>query len=239
MINWSELVNVLIRSLGSIVTLFIMSKLMGRKQISQLSTFDYIMGISIGSIAAQMTTATETEWFHFVSAMGVYVAVYMLIAVITVKSLWARKFFEGAPIILIQEGKIITKNLKSVHYEVNNLLEECRLEGYFDINDISMATMESDGRISLLAKVDKRPVNVGDMKLSPPPEGLVANIIIDGNIMGDNLKAIGKEEGWLLKELKKQNISSPQDVLLATCDVKDVCNIFLKSEDINVKHCLE
>ncbi|WP_171903808.1 DUF421 domain-containing protein [Cellulosilyticum sp. I15G10I2] len=239
MINWNDLVNVLIRSLGSIITLFVMSKMMGRKQISQLSTFDYIMGISIGSIAAQMATDAETEWFHFVSAMAVYVAVYILIAVITVKSLWARKFFEGAPIILIQDGKIISKNLKSVHYEVNSLLEECRLEGYFDINDIQMATMESDGRISLLPTVDKRPVNVGDLKLSPQPEGLVANLIIDGKVMESNLKAIGKEEEWLLKELKKQNIKSPKDVLLATCDVNGKFHVFLKNENINVRHCLE
>ena len=104
-------------------------------------------------------------WYHFVSTMVVYVAVYMLIAIVTVKSLWARKFFEGAPIILIQDGKIIRKNLKSVHYEVNSLLEECRLAGYFDINDIQIAAMESGGRISFLHYVDKRPVNTGDLGL--------------------------------------------------------------------------
>jgi len=239
MIDFAELWTIIIRSVVSIVTLFVMSKIMGRKQISQLSIFDYIVGISIGSIAAQMTVDGEIEWFYFVVAMAIYAGIYTLIAVVTIKSIWARKFFEGAPILLMQNGKIIYKNLRKVRYDVNNLLEECRQSGYFDINDLNMAVMESDGKISFLPKVDKRPVNVCDMKLSPELEGLVANIIIDGHIMSDNLEAIGKDEAWLIKQLKVKNVDSPEQVLLATCDINSTFNVFLKDESINVKHCLE
>lgn len=235
----AEFMEVVIRSIASILTLFIMTKLMGRRQISQLSMFDYVVGISIGSIAAQMTVDTDIEWFHSLTAMGVYVGVYILITLATVKSLWARKFFEGAPIILMQDGKIINKNVRKVRYDANNLLEECRLAGYFDVNDINLAIMESGGKISFLPKVQKRPVNVEDMGVLPAAEGLVANVIMDGHIMPDNLKAIGKDEKWLLKQLNEKKVTSPKDVLLATCDIQDTFNVFLKNEAINVKHCLE
>jgi len=230
---------ILFKSTASIITLFIITKLMGRKQISQLSMFDYIVGISIGSIAAQMTVDTQIGWFDFIVAMAVYGAIYTVIAIATVKSIWARKFFEGAPIILIQDGKLVTKNIRRVRYDVNNLLEECRVAGYFDVNDLDMAIMESGGKVSFLPKVDKRPVNVGDMNLSPLPEGLVANVILDGHIMPDNLQAIGKDENWVLKQLKEKAIASPKEILLATCDINDQFNIFLKDEDINIRHCLE
>lgn len=239
MIDYNELGSIMIRSVASITTLFVMSKVMGRKQISQLSIFDYIVGISIGSIAAQMTVDGDVEWFYFVIAMSIYAGIYTLIAIISVKSIWGRKFFEGAPILLMQDGKVIYKNLRKVRYSINSLLEEARLAGYFNINDINMAIMESDGKISFLPKVDKRPVSVEDMKLSPQPEGLVANVIIDGHIMPNNLEAVGKNEAWLLKELKKQDIKSPKEILLATCDINNTCNMFLKDEGINVKHCLE
>ncbi|MDF2614146.1 MAG: putative rane protein [Clostridia bacterium] len=239
MINFEELWVIVVRSIGSILALFVMSKVMGRKQISQLSIFDYIVGISIGSIAAQMTADSEIEWFYFVIAMSIYAGIYTLIAILTVKSMRARKFFEGAPILLMQDGKIIYKNLRKVRYEVNSLLEECRLAGYFDINDLNMAIMESDGKISFLPKVSKRPINVEDMQLSPKAEGLVANVIIDGHIMKDNLEAVGKNETWLIKQLKGKNVDSPEEVLLATCDINSTFNIFLKEESINIRHCLE
>ncbi len=238
-LNVMEYQVIVIRSVTSIITLFLLSKLMGRKQVSQLSMFDYVVGISIGSIAAAMTVDTEIKWYYFVTAMGIYAGIYILIAMASIKSLWARKFFEGAPIILIQDGKIICKNVKKVRYDINSLLEECRFAGYFDVSDINIAIMESNGKVSILPKLNKRMVTIGDLQLAVKPDGLVANVVIDGCIMTGNLKAIGKDEKWLLKEIKKQNVESLKEILLATCDVNDTCNLFLKNEDINVKHCLE
>ncbi len=234
----TRLIVIIIRSIVAVSTLFLLTKIMGRKQISQLSIFDYVIGISIGSIAAQMTIDTEIEWIDFVFAMAIFGLIDTLIAILTLKSIWARRFFEGDPVIIIQDGKIIEKNLKKIKFTVNEFLQECRIGGYYNIDDISMAIMESSGKISFLPKVEKRPVNVEDMDIAAKPEGLVANVIIDGNIMKNNLKIIGKNEVWLMKQLNMQDISSPKEILLATCDVNSTIRVFKKDEKIKEKKCL-
>lgn len=234
----ARLIVIIIRSIVAVSTLFVLTKIMGRKQISQLSIFDYIIGISIGSIAAQMTIDTEIDWIDFVAAMAVFGLVDILIAFLTIKSMWARKFFEGDPVILMQDGKIIEKNLKKIKFTVNEFLEECRIGGYYNVDDINIAIMESSGKISFLPKVEKRPVNIKDMNILAEPEGLVANVIIDGNIMESNLKVIGKNESWLLKQLNIQDIASPKEVLLATCDVSSTLRVYKKDENVREKKCL-
>ncbi len=236
--EWSRLITIVLRSVVAVLTLFFLTKMMGRKQISQLSIFDYIIGISIGSIAAQMTIDTEISWIDFLAAMAVFTLIDTLIAFLTIKSMRARRFFDGSPVILIQDGKIIEKNLKKIKFTVNEFLQECRISGYFNIDDINIAIMESSGKISFLPKTEKRPVIVKDMDITAEPEGLVANVIIDGHIMKNNLKAIGKNEEWLIKELKKQNIKSPKDILLATCDVQSRLKVFKKYEEVQEKKCL-
>lgn len=201
---------------------------MGRKELAQMSIFDYVVGISIGSIGAQMAFDIKEDWYDFLIVLIVYVTIHYLITWATIKSLWARKFFEGAPIIIMEEGKIIEKNLKRVHYDVNTFLEECRLAGYFDIADIHTAIMESSGKISFIIKdnnMDKQ-------------EFLVANLIIDGKVMHNNLTEVNKDIQWLQEEVRRQG-EEIENILLATYNHEQKLRVYMKMCDINISHVLE
>ncbi len=219
-INYNELFNVVIRGLLSLITLFLVTKLIGKKQVSQLSLFDYVIGISIGNFAAEMTINLESEELYGIIAVLLFGGIAYLVSVGTMKSIKLRRFFMGSPTILIEHGKILQDNFYKVKYDINDMLEQCRVNGYFDISEIDYAIVEANGELSILAKSEYLPVNRNDMKLKVSKNGLCANVIIDGKVMYNNLNKINKDEKWLNKELrlKGKDIS---DIILATVDIND------------------
>lgn len=219
---------ILWRAVFSVLILFLLTKLMGFRQISQLSFYDYIIGISIGSIAADMASDLQTDLIYTLVPMTVYALISVGLSFWTTKSIKARRVLSGKPIILIQNGEILMDGLKEARYDVNDLLAECRSAGYFEIGDLLIAVMEHTGNISFLPKEDKRPANPSDLNLTPPKEGMVANVVIDGQIMKRHLQAVGKEEQWLHKQLSAQGVTDVKRVLLATCDVNDQFNVYTK-----------
>lgn len=218
--DWMEVGDVILRALLSLVTLFLITKLLGKKQVSQLSVFDYVIGISIGNFAAEMTINIESQYMNGIVAVVVFGVVAYLISIWTMKSIIIRRFFMGVPTLLIQDGKLMEKNLKKVKFDMNDLLEECRSNGYFDIGEIKYAIMEANGTLSILPKDEYRTPTVRDMNLKVEKQGLCANIIIDGKIMYNNLEHIHKTEKWLLKELKIRG-TKLDDILLATVDINE------------------
>ena len=219
-INYNELFNVVIRGLLSLITLFLVTKLIGKKQVSQLSLFDYVIGISIGNFAAEMTINLESEELYGIIAVLLFGGIAYLVSVGTMKSIKLRRFFMGSPTILIEHGKILQDNFYKVKYDINDMLEQCRVNGYFDISEIDYAIVEANGELSILAKSEYLPVNRNDMKLKVSKNGLCANVIIDGKVMYNNLKKIKKDEKWLNKELKL-NGKDISDIILATVDIND------------------
>ena len=219
-INYNELFNVVIRGLLSLITLFLVTKLIGKKQVSQLSLFDYVIGISIGNFAAEMTINLESEELYGIIAVLLFGGIAYLVSVGTMKSIKLRRFFMGSPTILIEHGKILQNNFYKVKYDINDMLEQCRVNGYFDISEIDYAIVEANGELSILANSEYLPVNRNDMKLKVSKNGLCANVIIDGKVMYNNLNKINKDEKWLNKELrlKGKDIS---DIILATVDIND------------------
>ena len=163
-VNMVEILDVILRALISLIALFSVTKLLGKKQVSQLSLFDYVIGISIGNFAAEMTTDLDLPYTHGVVAVLIFGLVAYLVSVFTMKSISLRRFFIGTPTVLIQEGKILMKGLKQVKFDVNDLLEECRGNGYFDISQIEYALMEANGKLSILPKGENLPVTIKDMK---------------------------------------------------------------------------
>ena len=198
-LNYNELLNVVIRALISLITLFLISKLIGKKQVSQLSLFDYVIGISIGNFAAEMTINLESDEIYGIVAVILFGFIAYLVSILTMKSIKLRRFFMGTPTILIEHGKLIQDNFYKVRYDINDMLEQCRVNGYFDISEIEYAIVEANGELSILPKDENRPVTIKDMKLKPNKQGLCANVIIDGKIMYKNLEIIDKDEKWLLK----------------------------------------
>lgn len=238
MFNYKEILEVSYRALISLVALFLITKLLGKKQVSQLSLFDYVIGISIGNFAAEVTINLEAEWINGVVAVLIFGVVAYLVSILTMKSIVARRFFMGAPTVVIQNGKIIKESLKRVKFDINDLLEECRNNDVFDLNQINYALMEANGKLSILLKPEYLPLTPNDMKVKVNKNGLVANIIIDKKIMKNNLSQMGKDEKWLMKELKVKGVSL-EDVLLGTLDIDDKLTIYKQKENENVKNILE
>ena len=226
-----ELVRIFFTALGSVVVLFILTKILGNKQMSQLSMFDYINGITIGSIAAEMATSLEDDYLKPLVAMVVYAGAGFFISYITCKSIKLRRFFTGKSLILVDNGKIYEKNLLKSKLDLDDLLTQCRTSGYFNIADIQTALLETNGKISFLPKATTRPVIASDFGLSPNQEKLVANVIMDGKILQGNLKFTGNNEQWLQKQLKSQGVGNIKDVFLATCDCENNLSVYVKLND--------
>ena len=229
---------VVIRCIIAMTTLFFMTKLLGKKQVSELSLFDYVVGISIGNFASEMAINLEAEFFNAMLAIVVFGVLAYIISILTLKSLKLRKFFIGSPTILLEHGNLIYKNMKKSMIDVNDILSQAREMGYFDISEVEFAILEANGKISFLPKGEYKNINIKDMNLKIEKQGLCANVIMDGNIMNDNLNNIGKDEEWLLHELdvKGKNVS---DILLATVDINDKIVIFDRRKDIDSKKVLE
>lgn len=230
---------VVYRTFLSALTLFLLAKTMGRKQIGELNTFDYIIGITIGSIASEMTVNSDVSLINCIVAMAVFSLIGILISYGTTKSMFLRRFFTGCPIILIENGKIIEKGLNKARFDINDLLQECRINGYFDISEIAYAVMEANGRISFLLKSKYTPVTLSDMKIKASKKGLCVNLIIDGNIMMEHLKNINKDSAWLLTRLENMGYSDYSNILLASCDTKERITVYLKSVPLTNSKVLE
>lgn len=237
--EWAELGIVLIRGILSLITLFLITKLLGKKQVSQLSLFDYVIGISIGNFAAEITINLEASLVYGVVAVIEFGIIAYLISFLTMKSIKIRRFFMGIPTVLIDKGKLIEKGLKKVHFDINDLLEECRSNGYFDLNEIEYAVMEGNGKISIMPKSAYKPVTIKDLSLKQAPQGLCANVIIDGKIMENNLSNMNKNIEWLNQQLKIQGYKKIEKILLATLDINEKLTIYEKNNDKKIKNILE
>ncbi|MDE7364673.1 MAG: DUF421 domain-containing protein, partial [Ruminococcus sp.] len=209
----------------SIVSLFLIAKIMGHKQVAQLDFFDYINGITIGSIAAELATDLETPWKSLI-AMLIYGMVAIGLSLVTNKFPKVRKYVNGSPTILMNDGKIYRKNMKKAKLDLSEFLTMCREQGYFDLNDIQTAIFEYNGKITILPNSSNRPVTPADMKLQPEPEHINTEIIMDGRIMGENLKRMGLDLKWLEKQIKAQGYHDAKEIFLGLCDNNNQLSLF-------------
>ncbi len=237
--DFSEIATVTIRALSSLVVLFFTTKIIGKRQISELSLFDYVTGISIGNFAAEMTINTDSNEINGIYAVVLFGLCAYLISYLTMKSIKLRRFFSGTPTIIIQNGKLLSKNMNKVKIDINDLLEQLRMKGYFDLSEIEYAVMEVNGTISVLQKPIYKPTTCKDMKVKVEPTSIQANIIIDGEIMYNNLKKLNKTEQWLLKSLKVQGYNNIKDILLCTMDLNNKLTIYKGNESVEPINVLE
>ena len=198
-----EIIKVLLTSLLSVGALFAVAKIMGHKQMSQLDFFDYISGITIGSIAAELATELE-EPLKPLIAIAVYGAAAVLLSKITSLFPKTRKYINGTPTILMNNGKLYRENLKKAKLDLSEFMVMCRQQGYFNLSDIQTAVFEFNGKLSILPVSKKRPANPEDLNLSPAPEFIHTEVIMDGRILDENLKRMGLDDKWLLKQLNAQ-----------------------------------
>lgn len=211
----NELLKLFLISLGSVVFLFIISKLSGKKQIAQLEFIDYVMGISIGSIAAEMATDLgETPFYHYLIAMAVFFLFDYVVSVLGRKGIFLKKFFKGKPITIIYEGKLQYKELKKSKLDVNEVIALAREKGYFDLSQIEYAIFENSGNLSIMPKPEQKPTVISDFDITPENASLSNYLIIDGNISYSTLNELKKTEEWLYKRLKIKNKKDMKNMLL-------------------------
>lgn len=188
--------------------------------------FDYINGITIGSIAAEMATELDGKFYFPLLAMAVYTVVIWIISEMSEKSVKSRRVFAGRSILLMENGKLYEKNFRTAKIDINDFLTQCRINGYFNTDDIDTAILEQNGKISFLPKSDAKPLTPRDINLSPEQEKLLKVVILDGHIMEENLKRTGNNKKWLENELHKQKIGNIKDVYLAECDNNNQLSVY-------------
>ena len=221
-----EVLQVVLASLLSAVILFLIAKVIGHNQVAQLEFFDYITGITIGSIAAELATTLDKPWWKPTISMLVFGSITVALSIITRRFARSRKFINGTPTIVMNDGKLYRQNMKKAKLELSEFLLLCRQEGYFNLNDIQTAVFEYNGKLSILPVSTKRPLNPEDMELNPKPEHIGTEIIMDGRVMGDNLKRKGLNDDWLQKELKKQGYKSTKEIFLGICYDENQLTLF-------------
>lgn len=227
------MLNILIKGYISLIFLFLVIKLLGKKQVSQLNVFDYVIGISLGNIAAEMTINSDISIINGLFAMIIYGSCSLLVSFITSKSIVARRIISGVPIVLIENGKISKKQLRKVKLDINDLLQDAREDGIFDISKVNYAIMEASGKVTFLLKEEYEPIVKSDMNIESVNQGLTANLIMDGNIMYNNLKAFGKDEKWLIKKIREQGYDNINDIFLLVCNNSG--NVSIYEKDYYVK----
>ncbi len=222
-----EVIKIIALSIGSMIVLFILTKIMGQREMSQLSVFDYINAITIGSIAAEMSTSLEDNFMQPLVAMIVYALVNLIISFLNTKFVKLRPIFSGKTLILYDNGTLFKENFKKAKVDLNEFLVQCRTSGYFNLSDVKTALLEENGKISFLPYADRRPANPSDFNIKPKDDNVATNLVLDGKVMYNNLKEIGYDKLWLDETLRKQGIIKTDNIFLATYDGDGNLSVYL------------
>ncbi|MCM1499935.1 MAG: DUF421 domain-containing protein [Clostridium sp.] len=223
-----EYLTVAYQALFSAIALLILTKLMGYRQVSQFSMFDYVNSITIGSIAAEMAIDLDGNYLKPLVAMVVYAVFVLLLSKCSEKSIVLRRLINGKAIVLYQNDELYNENLRKAKMNVDEFLVECRINGYFDLSQVESAVLEPNGKVSFLPVTQERPATPKDLGIVPSQEELFANVIIDGKVLEYNLKHVGKDMNWLNQQLDGQNVKKIEDVFLAICDKQGNFHVYPK-----------
>ena len=211
----NEAAVVFFRGIISFFTLLIFARILGKQQVSELTFFDYILGITIGSIAASLTTDLSSRaWPHWVG-LATWTAAVWFLQWISLRSRAVAKYINGEPVILIMNGQIMERNLRRMRYTLDELLMQLRQQNIFDLKTVEFAILETNGKISVLRKSQFAPVTPADLNIPTQYEGLSIELIYDGRIIDTNLKRVNLDRTWLEKQLNAQGIKKPGEVFLA------------------------
>ena len=208
-----EIIKVILTALLSVASLFIITKIMGHKQVAQLDFFDYVSGITIGSIGAELATELEKPYKPLI-ALAIYGLASLLLNLLAHKIPRTRKYINGTPTILMNDGNLYRKNLKKAKLDLSEFMLLCREQGYFDLDEIQTAIFEHNGKLSILPKAANRPVTPDDLKITAKATHIGVEVIMDGRVMGENLSRVGRDVNWLTKQLNIQGCKDAKEIFL-------------------------
>jgi len=203
----NEYTHIIVSSILFVVTLFTITKIGGKKQLSELSFFEYVSGITVGSIAAEVIMGLDGNLFHGVLAIIIFGSFTYFHDLIGIKSKKFRDFFEGNATVFIKEGKVLEENLKKEKYTIDELNSLLRQKNVFKTADVEFAVLEPKGDLSVLLKKELQPLTAKDLNLTVAPAKEPYTVIMDGNILNDSLTSAGKNRGWLDIELANLGVT--------------------------------
>lgn len=218
-----------LKSLTSITVIFVLTMILSRKQFSQLTFFDYSMGIAIGAIAGLIAVSDLISYSKGMTALAVFSLIPVVISYVNQQSERGREWLRGRPMVLVENGRILEGNLRRAGYNVNDLLEQCRLKDAANILDVETAVLETSGKVSVQIKPQEQPLPPKDVNLQTAKKGLCTNLIIDGTVLWDHLQSLGKDSDWLYTQLRNRRVGDLDEVLLAYVDNTDKLNVYRKN----------
>ncbi|MFB1083353.1 YetF domain-containing protein [Jeotgalibacillus sp. JSM ZJ347] len=228
----SDWLMVIVRGLLMVMVLFVCTKMLGKKQISQLSFFEYVTGITVGSIGAEVITGLDRQFLHGVLGIVSFISIPLLVDFLSLKSKKVRDLVEGEGTVFIQRGKIIEKNLKKERYTTDELMELLRKKEVFAISDVNFAILEPSGELNVMLKKAKTPLVQEDLNKNVQDEKPPETIIMDGKPIEKSLSSIGRDVEWLKEQMDKKDVNV-SDVFLAqiTDDGKIFMDLYDRTED--------
>jgi uncharacterized membrane protein YcaP (DUF421 family) len=229
----SDWILIFIRSIIFIVVLIVMTRILGKKQISEISFFEYVSGITIGSIAGEVIMGLDRNIGHGVLAVAVFSTITLLVDILGLKSKKFRNLVDGTNTILIKDGKIMEDNLKKEKYSLSDLDSLLRQKDVFNLADVELAILEPKGDLSVLLKKENRPLSPKDLNLQVASEQVPQTIIMDGTIINDAMSAAGKDRNWLHTELDKLGVTM-ENVFMGQVDSYGELTVDLYDDQIKV-----
>ena len=225
-LNFGEMT---VRTLFSFFALLILARILGKKQLGQLTFFHYITGISIGSIASQVAAVAETPFLNGMISLIWWAFLTFVVTIISLKSKKARVLFDDKPTIVIQNGRILEFALKKNRLHMDELTTMLREQAIFSVQDIQFAILETDGKLSVLQKTSAQAATKQDVHANiAPPTYLPTEVISDGQLIYENIVELELTEEWLMKKLKKQKVHNIEDVYFAQIQTNGSLYISLK-----------
>ncbi|MBV7272541.1 DUF421 domain-containing protein [Clostridium sp. PL3] len=225
------ILNTIIRSVGVYILAILLTRLMGRKLIAQMTFFDFVIGVSMGSIIANSIVGQQFTSMSAITALILVSVLIIITGYVHIKSFKARKIIDSEPVTLVQNGTIVEENMKNVRLTINELMMKLREKNSFNLADVEFAIMENDGELSVLTKADKQPLTPGQMNIQATSTGLMRDIILDGNVMEENLSSAGLNKEWLQSQLNSQNIKDISEVFYAGLD--DTKRLCISKKEMN------
>ena len=223
---------IIIRSIIMFLVLFGIVKVLGKKQIKNLTLYDYVLSITIGSIAADSIISLDVPIFDGVIALLVFGLIGYIVSIISFHSHTIEELLDGEPLVLFENDNFNYPNLETAKLSVGKVLENCRLKGCFDINELDCAVLEPSGDISVLLKGQNQPITSKDLKntvtKNSPKQTLSHLIVVDGQLDESELKKAKKTKTWLNKYIKDKKLKLENITLLAV-DKNNKSTLFNKN----------
>ena len=213
------MLNIFVRVIILYILVLVIMRIMGKREIGQMQPFELVIAIMIADLASVPMSDTGIPLFNGIIPILALLLLQLLISIINLKSINTRKIICGMPSILIYRGRIDEKLMKKEKFTINELQERLRQNNVFNIGDVEYAILETSGQVTVIQKPEKRNIIPEDLGIIPEYEGIPYDLVIDGVVMEQNLKAIGKDYIWLKKQTEKFKIK-PEDALVVTYDGK-------------------